>query len=222
MRGRPGRAGRRRRGTRSGRAWPYLPNSRRAGIIDASSRPWSPMLRMRGPRQPRGRCLPASPQLPRGWGGGGAGAAPDGVSPGPKLLPEAAVSHALRAGILLPRRTRGRPGGRQGGGAKEAERAGGTFPARLPLGAWFAASLGCSRAPRAAPVLGGSARRDLPRVLEKKQTGLPRITKGRIETLRRVEGVTRSRAPPPLAARPFSGIRGSPLSFLFRQGVFPT
>lgn len=44
----PAWSGGRGRGTGSGRTWPYLPNSRRAGIIDASSKPWSPMLRKRG------------------------------------------------------------------------------------------------------------------------------------------------------------------------------
>lgn len=73
------------RGAHDGRAWPYLPSSRRAGIIDASSKPCSPMLRMRCARRRRRGGLPASPQL---W----KRAAPDGSSRRPKLLPEAAVA----------------------------------------------------------------------------------------------------------------------------------
>ena len=64
--GRCGWAGR----TREGTAWAqdgqpaYLPSSRRAGIMDASSRPGSPMLRRRGARPRRRGGLAASPPTP--------------------------------------------------------------------------------------------------------------------------------------------------------------
>lgn len=44
-------------------ARPYLPNSRRAGIMDASSNPWSPMVTRSGSQNSRHRCR-ASPQPP--------------------------------------------------------------------------------------------------------------------------------------------------------------
>lgn len=37
-------------------AWPYLPNSRRAGIMDASSSPWSPMVTPSGSQNSRRQC----------------------------------------------------------------------------------------------------------------------------------------------------------------------
>lgn len=77
-------------------ARPYLPSSRRAGIIDASSRPCSPMVRTRGTFQPRRGGLLASPQLSlvkkRGARRGLAG---------PKTPPGSRGRSALQARVLF-------------------------------------------------------------------------------------------------------------------------
>lgn len=75
--------------TRGGRDWPYLPSSRRAGIIDASSRPCSPMLRMRGAHPRRRGGLPASPQRLHSGLWAGRRSARRGLAE-PKTPPEAA------------------------------------------------------------------------------------------------------------------------------------
>lgn len=111
---RPGGGG---HATGVGRVWPYLPSSRRAGIIDASSRPCSPMLRMRGARPRRRGGIPASTQRPLGGRRGARRClARPKLPPGSCARPVRQALLLFRAGLWEVGRPRGGGVNRRGSG----------------------------------------------------------------------------------------------------------
>lgn len=83
-------------------ARPYLPNSRRAGIMDASSSPWSPMVTASGSQNSRRQCPGFSTAASGGEGGASTGTRE--------------VQNFSRKPLLVAVATRGKSQRRQGRG----------------------------------------------------------------------------------------------------------